>query len=58
MIKYIKETICGKSNSQAKKKYLPCFYIDWKNTSKYFCYTANKLFISRDLMLEKMYTKS
>lgn len=57
MIKYKKEILCGKSKSQAKKKknkkpkHLSCFYIDWKNTSKYFCCTANKLFISRDLML-------
>lgn len=52
MIDYVKEIICGKSNSHANI-HLSCFYIDLQNISKYIFYTANELFINRDLILEK-----
>lgn len=52
MIKYVKEIICGKSNSHANK-HLSCFYINLQNISKYIFYTAHELFINRDLILEK-----
>lgn len=52
MINHVKEIICGKSNSHANK-HLSCFYIDLQNISKYIFYTANELFINRNLILEK-----
>lgn len=41
MIHYVKEVICGKSNSHANK-HLSCFYINLQNISKYIFYTANE----------------
>lgn len=50
--KLCKGNTSWKNNSHANK-HLSCFCTYLQNISKYFFYTANELFINRDLILQK-----